>query len=401
MSEELILSANYELIQDSGVDRLLIKIRPAWQAKKLIQRVKNLLPADPSSACQRIINATIHDLKQKIIILGIDIAKETAERHQLPPINKSEDIENYTTMRLIDLSYRIGLLTRPEYKKILRVYDIRKDLEHEDDEYEAGIEDCIYIFATCINIVLSKDHIELIRVNDVKEIIQHNQISKINAILIEEYKIAPLSRQLDINKYLISESQNTSHPDIVRQNAFIALTDLSLYTSQPTLLELTKFYSDRIGKRTPTIEEVRIAVAANIFLYLKQSQIKSFFGEYLQKMKREGYHWKKSSSHGELLRNLKEIGGLKYCPESYILEYYEWLILCYIGEKGGYGHGYSRPVFYSNTGAPLSYEIIETSKERLKDLTPKILTSKSIKSTTLQSNSVNSRFEQILDIYNE
>ena len=29
-----------------------------------------------------------------------------------------------------------------------------------------------------------------------------------------------------------------------------------------------------------------------------------------------------------------------------------WLTLCYLGERGGYGAGIGRPVFYSNSGAP-------------------------------------------------
>ena len=55
-----------------------------------------------------------------------------------------------------------------------RCYEIRRDLEHEDDEYEAGIEDCVYMFRTCIDVVLSRDPVELLRVTDVKEIIEES-----------------------------------------------------------------------------------------------------------------------------------------------------------------------------------------------------------------------------------
>jgi hypothetical protein len=45
-----------------------------------------------------------------------------------------------------------------------RVYEIRRDLEHEDDEYEAGAENCFYVFKACIEAVLSQDPATLLRV---------------------------------------------------------------------------------------------------------------------------------------------------------------------------------------------------------------------------------------------
>ena len=142
----IIPAANQEIIEKSGVEDLLAQIRPQWQAKDLIQRVVRLLPIDPSSACQRLFNASIHDLREKIVIAGIDIAAEAARQNKLPPVTKPEDIEEYSIARTIDLAYRMGLLKHAEWRRMLRVYDIRRDLEHEDDEYEAGIEDCVYIF---------------------------------------------------------------------------------------------------------------------------------------------------------------------------------------------------------------------------------------------------------------
>ena len=43
---------------------------------------------------------------------------------------------------LSSLHTALDLLLGQTIKKLLRSYDIRKDLEHEDDEYEAGVEDC-------------------------------------------------------------------------------------------------------------------------------------------------------------------------------------------------------------------------------------------------------------------
>ena len=74
----LVQSGSTELIRASEVPALLEQIRPAWKARDLINRVRKLLPVDPSSACQRIFNAAIHDLRDKIVVAGIDIAKEAA-----------------------------------------------------------------------------------------------------------------------------------------------------------------------------------------------------------------------------------------------------------------------------------------------------------------------------------
>lgn len=164
--DQLIPAINKKIIEASGAPKLLLKIRPQWQAKDLIQRVTRLLSVDPSSACQRIFNACIHDLKEKIVIAGLDIAAEAARQHKLPTIGRPEDVENLSVSNTITLSYRMGLLSHPEWRRLLRVYDIRRDLEHEDDQYEASIEDCFYIFKTCIEVVLSRDAVHLLKLTE-------------------------------------------------------------------------------------------------------------------------------------------------------------------------------------------------------------------------------------------
>jgi hypothetical protein len=73
-THDLVPTAAGQMVIASGADALLAQIRPSWQAKALITRVKALLPVDPSSACQRLLNAAIHDLRDKIIIAGLDVA---------------------------------------------------------------------------------------------------------------------------------------------------------------------------------------------------------------------------------------------------------------------------------------------------------------------------------------
>ena len=167
------------------------RVRPEWQDKRLIDRVRRLLEVDPSSACQRLLNAAIHDLSKKIAIAGIDIATEAAKQFKLPAITGQEDIDNYSTAKLIDLAYRMGLLSRPEWRRICHCYEIRRDLEHEDNEYEASLEDCVYIFQTCIGAILSKDPIQLVKVTDFKELIEQATAAVPDRTSLEDYQYAP------------------------------------------------------------------------------------------------------------------------------------------------------------------------------------------------------------------
>lgn len=142
-----------QILPSTQVDALLGRIRPEWQGRSLIERVKRLLPIDPSSACQRLLNAALRDLRDKIVVAGVDLAQQAAGANKLPPVNKAEDIlESYSNSNVLDLAYRIGILSRPEWRRLQRSYEIRRDLEHEDDQYEAQAEDCFYIFKTSIEL---------------------------------------------------------------------------------------------------------------------------------------------------------------------------------------------------------------------------------------------------------
>jgi hypothetical protein len=77
-----------DLVRASGAEELLARIRREWQAKNLIERVRRIVPVDPSSACQRLLNAAIQDLRQKIVRAGLDVAKEAALLFKLPPVER-------------------------------------------------------------------------------------------------------------------------------------------------------------------------------------------------------------------------------------------------------------------------------------------------------------------------
>ena len=398
IENSLITATNKEVVEASGVNNILTQIRPQWQAKKLIQRVNRLIYVDPSSACQRILNASIHDLKEKIIIAGIDIAEEAAKQHKLPPVKTDEDVENYSVYTTISLAYRMGLLSRPEYKRLSRAYDIRRDLEHEDDEYEAGVEDTIYIFKTCIDVILSKDPIHLLKITDIKDIVEESTPTTLSQDIIDDYEHAPQPRQYEIYKFLLSMALNTEQPDIVRENSYTALFTIKDLTQKKVILDSAKDMITKIGRKPLQLLEARVAYASGIFPYLKKSQIKDFFLAYYNLLDKTGYHWSNHTSHGEVLRNFKEIGGLEFCPSETLSDIVEWLTLCYIGVSGGYGdYGRNRKVFYSNSGAPLSFDILVNSPKDIKDTLEKLkIKSEPIKLLTADKH-IDRRFQKILD----
>jgi hypothetical protein len=403
-NEEIIEDPNYEIIQHSGVKNYLQRIRPAWQAKNLVQRTIKLLPVDPSSACQRIFNASIHDLREKVIIAGLDIAAATAKTYNLPSISSEEDItERYDTSKLITLAHRMGLLSRPEFRKIMRVYDIRKDLEHEDDEYEAGVADVVYVFNTCIDIILANDPVHIIKIKDIKNIIEEPKPVTLDRAVIEDYSSAPIPRQLEIYQMLISISLNQEQPDIVRENSYNAIAVLKDYTNRNVLLDAAKDFNDnRLDRRSPLHKEMRVAHVSGLLPYLRSAYKKDFYEKFYKKMDATSYHWTSNQKHGELLRDLKDVGGILYIPDEIKISYIEWLILCYIGESGEYGfYGRNRKVFYSNSGAPLAFNILESDENLKRSLVEKVIRESKDIQRVIKDKYVKRRLEEILDLITE
>ena len=361
-TKALVVAPHGEVALPTNLPAMLARVREEWRSKKLIERVEKLLPVDPSSACQRILNASIHDLREKIQIAGLDIASEAATQQNLPTVAKAEDIEQYTTTNVLQLAYHMGLLSRPAWRRLKRAYDIRKDLEHEDDEYEASDAECIYVFETCIRDVLSQDPIQVIKLADVKEIVEQSEPSVLEGLALEEFEHAPEPRQRDIYRYLISVSLDGKKPDIVRQNCYRTLTCLHDIARSNVLIEVAKDFVRRIGRKEPSAIEFRVAHAAGVVPYLKKLQVRAYFEGYWKKLSSTSHHWSSHGSHRTVLADLEEIDGLRFCPEELMGKFVEWLILCYIGEPGGYGRGINRRVFYSDIGAPICLRILQISK---------------------------------------
>lgn len=255
---------------------LMARVRPDWQAKSLIERVQRLLPTDPSSACQRLLNAAVHDLREKVVVAGLDIAEQAAKQAKLPPVTKAEDVENYPTDKLLDLTFHMGILTHPEWRRMKRCYEIRRDLEHEDDQYEAGV----YVFTTCIEVVLSRDPVHLLKVTDMKEVVEQPVPLFPKQELLEDYRNAPDPRQLEILKFLIATALKSDSPDIVRQNAYAMLRHLQPVTRNPAKLELAKHMQEKVGRQGLTLILCKLSNAAGVLAYLKDNSRRDFFAAY-------------------------------------------------------------------------------------------------------------------------
>lgn len=394
----VISHPNTELMEDMGLAGLMGRIRPQWQSKGLIERVRRLMPIDPSSACQRLLNAAVADLREKIVVAGLDIAKETAITAKLPPVEKQDDVENYSTYNVINLSHKMGLLTRPEWRRLSRSYEIRRDLEHEDIEYEAGIEDCIYIFTTCIDAVLSKDPVTMIRVAEVKEIVEASGPATADSGLRADFESAPNARQLEILKFLFSTASDDKASDLVRQNAFGLISELSHAMHDSVRVDLARHAQDKIGSRTDlTFPQVRLASVSGVLPYLREPQRKAFYGGLVDQLNKVGPEWHAHAAHGDILRNVIDCGGLGPITNSERRQVVKWLALCYVGEPGGRGMGLNRSVFYSNSGAPLAYELIKKAPQACAPILAGFDDDEEIQGALLASNAVQRRFDELLD----
>lgn len=384
------------LAEYSTLTGTMDRIRPEWKSKRLIERVHKLLKVDPSSACQRMFNAAVHDLKEKIIVAGLDIAQQVAEQIGLPNVKKEDDVEKLDVTKTISLAYCMGLLSRPEWRRLSRCYDIRRDLEHEDDEYEATPEDCLYMFMTTIEVVLSKDPIHVIKIEDIKAIVEQPSVVTLGDDVLTDYEHAPKARQIEIFTFIISNALKKKNPDIVRQNCYNILGQVRIVTnSQVIIAAAKKMFMSHIPLSDA---KARVAYKAGVFPYLKKTTVRDYFRSYLQRMKEVDYSFRGHKKHGELLRGLIEVGGLQFCPVQLLEGLLRWLVLCYIGERSfGQWAGY-RPVFYSNVGAPLALDIIRKCPYDLADAMKKFKRDNTIKAVCRESKAVAKRFQALFEV---
>ena len=377
------------------VSELLYSIRPLWKGRKLIQRVEKLLPVDPSSACQRLFNASIHDLKEKIVVMGVDLAKEVASNYKLPAVNNEDDILNYNVSKTIDLSYRIGLLSRAEWRRMHRCYEIRRDLEHEDNDYEAVLEDCFYIFKSTIDTVLSKDPILLLRVTDVKQIVENPTDLSISEQFLEDYKGAPILRQKEISQYLIAVARDGAQPDIVRENCVEVLRHIKPHTNTQVTIDVAATLEDKLGRNPIDLLTAKLGNASGATGYFKKVKLKDFYNQLLTELKASASDW---SAQTKIMTKFEDIGGLAYCPEELYYDIMKELVLIYIGEESYGYYKNTRKVFYSNGAAPIVFRVLEQEGRKIIPHLEKMQANSKRVKYKISNIYIQRRFEQLLDI---
>jgi len=393
-------NTNYEIIpagepiSKSGIQTLLSGIRPVWIGRNLIERVVRLLPIDPSSACQRLFNAATHDLKEKILIMGLDLASEIASNYKLPAIKREEDILEYNVSKTIDLAYRMGILTRPEWRRIHRCYEIRRDLEHEDDEYEAVLEDCFYIFKTTIDVVLSQDPIELLQVTDAKDLVEASTNISVTEEFLTDFKSAPKGRQQEISELLISYSLDESKPDIVRENSVELLRHIKPITEKTVTIEMASILEKKLDRTGINLKIAKIGNACGAMGYFKKVRLRDFYGSLKVEVKAIRSDW---TAQKKFCAKLEDIGGLKYCPAEHYEELLKALVVFYIGERSYGPYCSSRPVFFSNGAAPIITRIIENDAVKANPIIESFRKKRGIKNE-IEDKHLLRRFEELVDL---
>lgn len=106
----------------------------------------------------------------------------------------------------------------------------------------------MYIFRTCVEIVLSRDPIRPLRVTEVKDIVESADDLAPSTELLEDYRNAPQPRQEAICKYLVSTALSQKDPDLVRQKCVEMLRHIEPLTQNPVRLAIAAFIQEKAGR---------------------------------------------------------------------------------------------------------------------------------------------------------
>jgi hypothetical protein len=78
------------------------------------------------------------------------------------------------------------------------------------------------------------------------------------------------------------------------------------------------------------------------------ARYKVFFEGTVTRFNNTSYQWGHFEEHAKLLNDSEDIGGVVTCPPTSRAKLVLWMVLCYLGEPGGYGRwGRNRSVFNS------------------------------------------------------
>jgi hypothetical protein len=232
-------------------------------------------------------------------------------------------------------------------------------------------------------------------VTDVKEVVEEPSPFVPSSQLLEDYRSAPQVRQEEIGRFLISSALDSTKPEIVRRNCVELLRYIEPTTPPQVKITLAGDLGRRVG-RNLDIAHAKVAFACGALPYLRQGLVLDFYQQLFQKLETVGYKWQSHLQHSELLETLEDVGALKACPPKLLPRLIKWLVLAYIGEPS-YGPS-RRPVFYSNTAAPIIDRLFQKSSKRIFDILRELANDKDIKAAIGRSKPVAQRFESLLDM---
>ena len=126
--------------------------------------------------------------------------------------------------------------------------------------------------------------------------------------------------------------------------------------------------------------------------------MEAFFTEFHRKLVEVGHSWRNTTTHGTLLDDLEDVGGLTSCLPGPRRELVLWMTLCYLGEPGFYGwQGRNRPVFYSNSAAHRIERLFNAAGSTIREDLESAATHGRVKAA-MQDPYIARRFERLLDL---
>ena len=171
-------------------------------------------------------------------------------------------------------------------------------------------------------------------------------------------------------------------------------------TRNSAKLELAKYFQERIGRHGLTLALFKVAHAGGVLPYLKESTRRDFFQGYCHRLEQVGYGWAKHGQHRAPLEELDDVGGLSPCPDGAVVtNVLRWMTLCYLGTKGGRtSYGHVRPVFYSDTAAPIIERLLAAGGDRVLSVLKGLRDDAAVSQRMASCKEVAARYEDLLDV---
>ena len=126
-----------------------------------------------------------------------------------------------------------------------------------------------------------------------------------------------------------------------------------------------------------------------------------FYTEIGDKLLKISPDWGGYQRHRDPLNEIEDYGGLAVIPDDQLQRILRWLVICYLGEPGGYGQwGRNRTVFYSDAAAPIIERLIKGGDTRVRPLLEACEKDKKI-AAAMNHQPIGRRFERLLDIIDD